>query len=120
MTEQIKQNIENLIKETGCYKEYLNSSKIKKDAIAKRVIEANPDKEGLICVLSVTEQCQTITVRKNQVTGNLERANELRKCLHYYLYYNDRDLGLMHVRLQTWLPYGIQIYINGKEYLKKQ
>jgi len=26
----------------------------------------------------------------------------------------------MHLRFQTWFPFGIQIYINGKEYLKKQ
>ncbi len=32
----------------------------------------------------------------------------------------DRDFGLMHVRLQTWFPFGLQIYINGREYLKRQ
>ena len=26
----------------------------------------------------------------------------------------------MHVRLQTWFPFQIQIYINGREWLAKQ
>ena len=26
----------------------------------------------------------------------------------------------MHVRLQTWAPYEIQIYINGREWLARQ
>jgi hypothetical protein len=29
----------------------------------------------------------------------------------------DRDFGFMHVKLQTWFPFHIQIYINGKSYL---
>jgi hypothetical protein len=31
----------------------------------------------------------------------------VRKCLHLYFYFIDRQFGLMHVRLQTWLPGGI-------------
>ena len=26
----------------------------------------------------------------------------------------------MHVKLQTWFPFEIQVYINGREYLSKQ
>src|SRR5436190_23975641 len=32
----------------------------------------------------------------------------------------DRDFGLMHIRLQTWLPFDIQICLNGREYLARQ
>jgi hypothetical protein len=31
----------------------------------------------------------------------------------------DRDLGLIHVRLQTWFPMQIQIYLNGHEWLAR-
>jgi hypothetical protein len=30
------------------------------------------------------------------------------------------ELGLLHVRLQTWLPYTIMVCLNGREYLAKQ
>ncbi|MEE8451466.1 MAG: hypothetical protein V3R99_06100, partial [Thermoguttaceae bacterium] len=32
----------------------------------------------------------------------------------------DRDFGLIHVRLQTWLPMQIQICLNGREYLARR
>ena len=31
-----------------------------------------------------------------------------RKCLHLYYYYQDREFGLMHIRLETWLPFTIR------------
>ena len=37
-----------------------------------------------------------------------------------YFYYVDRQFGLMHVRLQTWLPFTMQICINGREYLARR
>jgi len=40
-----------------------------------------------------------------------------RKCLH--LYFMDRHLGLIHVRLQAWFPLQIQVYFNGHERLAR-
>ena len=31
-----------------------------------------------------------------------------------------RDLGLMHVRLQTWAPFTCQIYVNGHEFVARK
>lgn len=44
----------------------------------------------------------------------------LRKCLHLYLYVIDRELGVIHIRLQTWFPFQIQVYLNGHEWLARQ
>jgi len=43
-----------------------------------------------------------------------------RKCLHLYYYFMDRDLGLLHVRVQTWFPLQVQIYLNGHEWLARR
>jgi hypothetical protein len=43
-----------------------------------------------------------------------------RKCLHLYFYFMDRHLGLIHVRLQTWFPLQIQVYLNGHEWLARK
>ena len=43
-----------------------------------------------------------------------------RKCLFLYSYYQHKEFGFMHVRIQTWFPFQIQIYINGREWLAKQ
>ena len=43
-----------------------------------------------------------------------------RKCLFYYFYYQHKEFGLMHVRVQSWLPFGVQICLNGRSYLAEQ
>ncbi len=116
----IKEHIENIITSSGCYKEYLKSPRISKEGVAKRIQKENEIDEGLICVLSCVEPCTALSVEYNSSSKKLEKTKQFRKCLHYYLYYEDKDFGFMHIRFQTWFPFGIQIYINGKEYLKKQ
>lgn len=43
-----------------------------------------------------------------------------RKCLFLYFYFMDRDFGLVHVKLQTWFPLQIQVYVNGHEWLARK
>ena len=44
-----------------------------------------------------------------------------RNCLQlYYHYFMDRQLGLIHVKLQTWFPFPIQVYVNGHEWLARR
>jgi hypothetical protein len=37
-----------------------------------------------------------------------------------YRYLDDPRFGFMHVRLQTWFPFSIQVYMNGREYLRRR
>ncbi|MFA7230764.1 MAG: hypothetical protein WC071_05795 [Victivallaceae bacterium] len=30
------------------------------------------------------------------------------------------ELGLAHIQIQTWLPFTVQIYLNGHDYLARQ
>jgi hypothetical protein len=39
--------------------------------------------------------------------------------LHFYFYYLDAELGFMHIRLQSWFPFQIQVYVNGRECLAR-
>jgi hypothetical protein len=32
----------------------------------------------------------------------------------------DRELGFIHIRLQTWFPFQVQVYLNGHEWLARQ
>lgn len=41
------------------------------------------------------------------------------KCLHFYFYYLDAELGFIHIRLQSWFPFQIQVYVNGRECLAR-
>ena len=96
---------------------YLTSAQIPKEQTAKNVLLENPVEEGLICILSVVENCQTLMPVKNG-SGLLELRSVRRKCKYYYFYFLDRHFGFMHVKLQTWFPFLIQVYINGREMMK--
>ncbi len=37
-----------------------------------------------------------------------------------YFYRIDPNFGLMYVRVQTWFPYTVQVYINGHDWLAQQ
>ena len=91
-----------------------------KEAQARAIAERDGLTEGLICVFAVVEPCRAFTVRGNRETRRLEVVRENRKCLHFYFYYLDHEFGFMHVRLQSWFPFTLQLYVNGREWLARQ
>lgn len=91
-----------------------------KEAQARALAERDGVREGLLCVFAVVEPCRVFTVRGNRQTQRLEVVRENRKGLHFYFYYLDREFGFMHVRLQSWFPFTLQIYVNGREWLARQ
>jgi hypothetical protein len=96
---------------------YLAGSSQSKEQLAREIMERDQIKQGLICVFAAVEPCYTITVRGNRATKKLELVSELRHCKHLYFYFVDREFGLMHIRLQTWLPFTIQVCVNGRRWL---
>lgn len=99
---------------------YLHSSGVRKDDLARQILQESPVSQGLVCVLTCLEPCDTYRVRGNRQAKRLELQKERTKCLHIYKYWLDADFGLMGARLQTWLPYGVQVWINGREWLARK
>ncbi|MCC6190525.1 MAG: hypothetical protein IT318_15970 [Anaerolineales bacterium] len=91
-----------------------------KEAQAHAIAERDGLTDGLICVFATVEPCLTFIVRGNRETHRLEVVREARKCLHFYFYYLDREFGFMHVRLQSWFPFTLQVYVNGRDWLARQ
>jgi hypothetical protein len=42
------------------------------------------------------------------------------KCLHYYFYFLDAELGLCYLRVPAWCPFKLQFYCNGHSWLARQ
>ena len=116
-TQDLCNHIDNYIKKNNIETIHLNSGKIDKNEIVTTELEKNPNKTGLITALTAIETCNTMTVKPNKETQKLEVTSRSTKCKHYYFYYNDDEFGLMYLKIQTWFPYNVQIYINGREYL---
>ena len=66
------------------------------------------------------EPCSTYKPWHNKQTGKTYLVPDDGKCLHYYFYFVDEDLGLCHVRVPTWLPCRLQICFNGHNWLAGQ
>src|SRR6266508_6839400 len=92
----------------------------RKDELARHIADEHGITEGVICVISAVETCMSFQVRKSMKTKSIVMQRRERKCLHHYLYLMDREFGFMHVRIQGWIPYDIQIYINGREWLGRR
>jgi hypothetical protein len=103
--------------EQGRTYEYLSSSSLSKEQRAREIMERDQIERGLICVFAAVEPCRTISVRPNRATKKLELVSQSRQCKHLYFYFVDREFGLMHIRLQTWLPFTIQVCMNGRRWL---
>jgi hypothetical protein len=123
-TAQLKAHLQQMGEQAGCAIEYLPGGKGKKkeskEELAQAACAAAGDKKGLIAIYSCLELKQTFTVRGNRQSQQLEAVAEKRPHLHYYCYYQDEEFGLMYVRIQSWWPFEIQIYLNGHEWLAKQ
>src|SRR5262245_51336777 len=119
-SEQMKQHAETVAQRAGRPLRYLASAEESKEDLARKIMAEDRVKDGLVCVLTCVEPCQTFSIRKNRDRKLLQLVAERRKCLHVYFYYVDREFGLFHIRLQTWLPFPMQICLNGREYLARQ
>jgi hypothetical protein len=99
--------------------EYVASSQTSKEDFARRIAQRDGITEGLIAVFSAVEPCKSFRVVGNKQTKQIELKLEQRKCQHFYFYFEHKRFGLMHVRLQTWFPFQIDICLNGRHWLAK-
>jgi hypothetical protein len=93
-------------------------SGLRKEDHARQIAERDGIREGLVCVFTALENCFSFKMRPGPDKPRLTRFRL--KCQHLYYYFMDRDFGLMHVRLQTWFPFMIQICVNGHEWLARK
>ena len=120
VTKNLCDHIENLASEQNRPYIYLKSPNISKEQTALDMLNESPTNTGLIGIIGTVETCNSMSISSNKLTKQLELKWGNRKCKYYYLYFLDEEFGFMHVKIQTWFPFMIQIYINGREYLSKK
>ena len=119
LSRRLIQHAEQVAKRAGRPFEYQASSGQDKQARAEQIAAGDGITEGLVCILRAVEPCMSFSIRRNG-QGGFGFRYEQRKCLHLYYYYMDREFGLMHVRIATWLPFSIHVCLNGREYLARR
>ena len=100
--------------------QYLASSQVIKEDLAREIAARDRLADGLICVLSCVEPCQTFEIHRHRESKRLLIRPHRSKCLHLYHYFLHPQFGFMSARLQTWFPLTIQVCMNGREWLARQ
>lgn len=124
-TKKLKTHIEGVAQKQGRPLEYLQSAftsrngRSKEDA-ARQIAESDGIQKGLICIFSTLEPAWSFDVRGNRKSQKLEVVRRERRYLHYYFYFIDPRFGFMHLRIGSWFPFQVQVYINGREWLAKE
>jgi len=89
-----------------------------KEELARQIAARDGIRQGLVCVFSCLETCRTFRLRYGP--GRSHLTPDLRRCTVLYYFYMDAEFGLVHVKLQAWLPLTCQVYVNGHSWLERQ
>ena len=116
-SEAIKQNALSITRKAGRPYVYLDH-KIRKEEYAHQVARRDRITKGLICVLAICEENISFALRCAKKKPRLVSTRP--RCLTLYFYLMDPVLGFVHIRVSTWMPFTIQVYVNGHEWLARQ
>lgn len=92
--------------------------KPEKEALIRKEIQQRGLSEGLVAVICCKEICRGVKLRYGEGKPTLAFTKRPQRVLYYY--FLDPDFGLIHVRLQTFFPYTVQVYVNGHDWLARQ
>lgn len=120
ITDRVKQAALHCMQACGRPVQYLYSSLVNKEEIARCVAQKDQISQGPVCALTCVEPCLAFDVYRNRQTRQLDLVQRTRKCLFVYQYWQHPVLGWMNARIQTWFPFALQICINGREWLARQ
>jgi len=116
--EKIKAHAHALAAKAGRPYEHLPSHDERMEDKARALAEKDGISDGLVCVYGSMETCRTFRVRFSEQGPKVKK--DQRVSLVIYFYYMDREFGLMHVKIQTWFPFTVQVYVNGHEWLARK
>jgi hypothetical protein len=84
------------------------------------VLAIRGDHPGLVHIISAMEACDSYKPWHDKRTHRTFLRPDSGKCLHYYFYFIDAELGLIYLRVPTWCPFRLQFYCNGHSWLARQ
>ena len=118
LTQKVRENAEKIAKENGIEIEFIRKLKaFRKDDRIQAIIKNTGKTEGLVHIFSAMECCNTYKPWHDKNTGKTFLKPDQSKCLHYYFYFIDKELGLCYLRVPTWCPFRLQFYMNGHNLL---
>jgi hypothetical protein len=120
LRERVRERAASLAAEAGVTIEHIAKSQIRKEAVVAQVLERRGAPPGLVHVISAMEACDSYKPWHDKQTHKTSVRADRGKCLPYYFYFLDAELGLIYLRVPTWAPFRLQFYCNGHSRLARQ
>jgi len=117
LRDELRENAERLAKESGVEIEFVRKATCRKEARVQEVLSQRGNEPGLVHIISAMESCHTYKPWHDKKTHRTFLKPDSGKCLHYYFYFIDEELGLCYMRVPTWSPFRLQFYFNGHNQL---
>lgn len=116
-SDRLVESAKQLASRSGAPFHYLQG-RCRKDDFVEEIASQRGHPQGLLAVLCVQESCRTVKLKYQADRPQLKYEYRPQRVLYFYL--EDPHLGRMFVRLQTWFPWKIQVYVNGHDWLACQ
>jgi hypothetical protein len=120
LREQIRANAEALAQANDLKIEFLRKKDFRKENRIQQILKKRGDQPGLVHIFGAMEACSSYRPWHDKVTGKTYLKPDSSKCMTYYFYFMDRQLGLCYMRVPTWCPFRLQFYFNGHSWLANQ
>jgi hypothetical protein len=120
LRDRVRARATSLASQAGVSIEHIAKNHIRKEDVVARVLAQRGDHPGLVHIISAMEACDSYRPWHDKASGKTYLRPDSGKCLHYYFYFMDADLGLVYLRVPTWCPFRLQFYCNGHGWLARQ
>jgi hypothetical protein len=120
LCERLRENAEALAESTGVQIEYLRKKEERKENRIHKILRKRGEQPGLVHILGAMEACRSYRPWHDKTTGKTYLKPAGSKCMTYYFYFMDEQLGLCYLRVPTWCPFRLQFYCNGHNWLVHQ
>jgi hypothetical protein len=113
ITAKVRDHIIGLARQQNITIQMVTRKNFRQEDRVAEILKARGTHPGLVHIFAVKESANVYDTRHARADGHAEVIVRRGACLHYYLYWLDPLLGLIHVRVPTWLPLRLQVYFNG-------
>jgi len=120
LRERIRENTEALAETNGVKIEFIHKKNFRKENRVQQILKERGDQPGLVHIFGAMEACSSYRPWHDKVTGKTYLKPDSSKCMTYYFYFMDEQLGLCYLRVPTWCPFRLQFYFNGHNWLANQ
>ena len=120
LRERLRENAEDLAKANGITIEYIRKKDFRKANRIQKILKARGEQPGLAHIFGAMEPCRSYRPWHDKATGKTYLLADSSKCMTYYFYFIDEQLGLCYLRVPTWCPFRLQFYFNGHAWLAHQ